>query len=415
MSKVIVIGGGASGLIAAIHAAKVGNEVLLIEKNNKLGKKLLITGNGKCNYWNEDISINHYNSNNINILEKIITKSNQNKVLSFFDSIGIIPYIKNGYYYPLSNQSITIEKTLEKECKLQKINILYEEEVLSIEKENNKFIINTNNNTYIGDKIILSTGSFAAPKTGSDGLGYQIAKTLGHTIIEPLPALTSLICKYNFLKDWAGIRTNAELLLYEDNQLIKKSCGELQLTNYGISGICTFNLSSIISRGLANNKKESIYINFLYPLKISSYKDFIDWMTNRTTITKNRSIQENLDGILNYKLVNIILNLSKINNTDTWNNISTSKKELLGNLLTNFKLSIINTNTYDSSQTCTGGIPLTEINPNNMESLKCKNFYITGELLDTDGECGGYNLAFAFITGYLAGISTKENTNAKNK
>lgn len=412
MSKVYIIGGGASGLIAAINSAKAGNDVTIIEKNNKLGKKLLITGNGKCNYWNEDISINHYNTNNPEILKSIINESNQQQVLTLFNKLGIIPYIKNGYYYPLSNQAITIQNTLLEECLRLNINIIYEEEVQSIFKDNNKFIINTNKNKFIGDKVILSTGSYSAPQTGSDGIGYKLAKSLGHSIIKPLPALTGLICKEKYLKDWAGIRTNVKLSLYEDNNLLKKETGELQLTNYGISGICTFNLSSLISRGLYNNKEEIISINFLHPLNISNTKEFISWMNKRITITPNYTIQEILDKILNYKLVNIILSLSKISNTDTWNNIPTNKKELLSNNFINFKLKIIDTNNFNNSQTTTGGIPLSEINPNTMESLKCNNFYITGELLDADGECGGFNLAFAFITGFIAG---KGGKNDKNK
>ena len=410
MSKVYIIGGGASGLISAIHAAKVGNNVTIIEKNNKLGKKILLTGNGKCNYWNKDISPVHYNSSNIEILEKIINKNNQEKVLSFFDSLGIIPYIKNDYYYPLSNQAITIKESLANECTNKKINIIYEEEVQSITKKNKEFIIKTNKNEYLADKVILSTGSLAYPKTGSDGKGYVLAKELNHTVITPLPALTSLITNEKYLKEWEGIRTNVKLSLYEDNALKKESIGEIQLTNYGISGICTFNLSSIVSRGLNNNKKEVISINFLHPLNINTIKEFLNWLDKRNTITPNYTIKEILDKILNYKLVNIILNITKTNNT-TLDNLSIKEKELLGNTLINLKIPILGTNSFDNSQTTTGGIPLTEINPNTLESLKQKGLYITGELLDVDGECGGYNLAFAWITGYLAGISTKGDKN----
>lgn len=409
MSKIVVIGGGASGLVAAIKAAKNNNKVILIEKNNNLGKKILITGNGKCNYWNKDISIEHYHTRDKDILNKIITKENKLEIENFFDKIGIVPKIKEGLYYPTSNQATSIQTSLILEANLQGVEIITNEEVLSLTKDNNKFILETTNQKLIADKVILATGSKACPKTGSDGFGYKLASNLEHTIIEPLPALVQLKANTSFLKEWQGIRTDVEVSLYEDNKLIKQEIGEIQLTNYGVSGICIFQLSSLISRGLYNNKKEQIQINFLKQLNISNEQEFINWLEQRNNRVKNRNISELLDGILNYKLINLILKLSKIKREDLCKNIPKYKKEELGLNLTKFKLDIIDTNSFENAQTCTGGIPLNEINPSTMESLKQKNLYIVGELLDADGECGGFNLGFAWITGYLAGIGVNND------
>lgn len=409
MRDIIVVGGGASGLIAAIYAAKNGKKVTILEKNKTCGKKILITGNGKCNYWNDNQELIHYHSNNKELLDKLVTKANQQEILNFFESIGIIPKIKEGYYYPYSNQATSIQTALIKEAELQGVEIITETEVINITKENNLFNITTDNGIYKCNKVILSTGSKASPKTGSDGVGYELAKSLGHSIIEPLPALVQLKSNTNFLKEWHGIRSDVSVSLIENNNLIATQTGEIQLTDYGVSGICIFCLSGQVSRGLYENKKEEISINFLYPFNINSKEEFISWMNNRNKLVKNRTISDLLDGILNYKLINLLIKLSKIDRNLSWDNLTSKQKEELGNNLINFKLNITGTNSFELSQTCTGGIPLTEINLTTMESSKTKYLYIIGELLDIDGDCGGYNLTNAWITGYLAGIGASND------
>ena len=186
MSKVMVIGGGASGLVAAIYAAKNGNKVTILEKNNVCGKKILKTGNGRCNYFNENQDIQNYNSQNINLVEQIITKKNQEKILRFFTDLGIEPKIKNGYYYPFSNQAVSIQNALLTEVKNLDIEIRNNVIVEDIKVENELFLIETNTEKIQCEKIILATGSKV---DGLDGIGYKICKELGHTIIKPLPAL----------------------------------------------------------------------------------------------------------------------------------------------------------------------------------------------------------------------------------
>ena len=404
MKNVIVIGAGASGLIAAIYAKSKGNNVILLEKNEICGKKILATGNGRCNFWNEDQRLEHYRSSNFTKLEKIINNKNREEILKFFEKIGIEPKIKNGYYYPNSNQAISIKKALELEAKKQNVTIKTDSEVVDLKKEKEGFkVILKNGQEIISNSVILSTGSKAAPKTGSDGIGYQICRKFNHTIIKPLPALVQLKADGKFLKDWEGIRTDVLVKLYENGKKIGEEIGEIQLTNYGISGICVFNLSGRVSRGLNENKKENVRINFLNSLNINSSKDFIEWMNKRNLLVKDRSIFELLEGVLNYKLVNVLLKKSKINNNMKWEELSLSSKNDLAENITCFNLDIIGTNSFDKAQVCSGGIPLNEIDVNNMQSLKVKGLYITGELLDVDGDCGGYNLEWAWITGMVAG------------
>lgn len=403
MKRIVVIGGGASGLIASIYAKTQNTEVILLERNSTFGKKILATGNGRCNYWNQDQDLSHYNSQNKNLLEFIITAENQKEIMEFFNRIGIVPKIKNGYYYPYSNQAISIRNALVVEAKKVGVNLISDAYVDSIKKENKKYTITYNNETISCDAVIVATGSKAAPKTGSDGNGYRLLQNLNHTVIKPLPALVQLRSNATYLKEWNGIRSDVNISLMIDKKIIKEESGEIQLTDYGISGICTFNLSSIASRKLNDQKNVSVLINFLPFLQEVP----LPWFEKRNSIVKERSIVELLEGLLNDKLIKVILNICKIPLTKKWDQLANKEKNLLVETLTSLKLDITKTNSFDQAQVCSGGVPLAEIDPVSMESIYDKDLYIVGELLDVDGSCGGYNLSFAWISGMLAGKSSR--------
>lgn len=392
--KTVVIGGGISGVIASIYASK-NNEVTILERNSCLLKKLLLTGNGRCNYFNSNQSINNYNSENKDLLKKIITEKNIEKAINFYNNIGIIPKIKDGYYYPYSNKAESMKEALLKEIELNNIKVITDYLVEDIEIKNNKFIINKELEF---DKVILSTGSKAASKTGSDGIGYKLLNKLNLNIVKPLPALVQLKGNEKYFKEWNGIRSYAKVSLYENDKLIKEEVGELQLTNYGLSGICIFNLSGRLSKGLDKNNKEEIKINFL-----PFVSDIEQFMINRNKLLKNRNILELLEGILNYKLIKIILKKSNISEIKTFDELNKNELEKLYNNLINFSVDIVSTNDFDSAQVCSGGLNLNEINTSTMETKKIKNLYVIGELLDIDGLCGGYNITASTISAILAG------------
>ncbi len=404
MMKIGIIGGGASGLVAAIKAKSDTNDVTIYEKNNVCGKKILATGNGRCNYFNEHFDIAHYHSENIDILKTIITKENEHKVLSFFHSIGIVPKILNGYYYPMSNQAITIEQALVTEAQFKGVNVINNVEIKNIEYSD-RFILKTSNKEYYADKIVLATGSKAAPKTGSDGMGYDLAKSFKHHVIKPLPALVQLRGNYSFLKDWSGVRAEVKLSYIENGMFVKDVMGEIQLTNYGVSGICVFQLSSQVVRSLEVGNKVSLSINFVPWL----CGDCLLYLEERNNLLRGRTVSQLLDGILNYKLVNLIIKKNKLKGTEYFSSLSDEQKCNIAHDLENFVFEVTGYNDFDSSQVCSGGVPLNEININTMESKCQKGLYIVGELLDVDGECGGYNLGFAWLSGILAGNSIKEN------
>ena len=240
MIDILIIGGGASGLACAIKASLNGSKVTIIEKNNKLGKKLLATGNGRCNFWNKEQDLNKYHSNNIDILEDIYNLK-KDEVLKFFDDLGIIYHDIRGFYYPITNQASTIVNALINKLEKLKVNIIYNEEVLNIDKVNDKFIIKTNNNSYEAKKVVMATGSKAS--LNENYLGYDIVKNLGHTITNLKPSLVQVMGSDNYYNLWNGVRSNANLTLIVDNKIIKEENGEVQFTSYGLSGICLFNLS----------------------------------------------------------------------------------------------------------------------------------------------------------------------------
>ena len=384
MKRIIIVGAGAAGMLAAIHAKTKDNQVILIERNTNCGKKILITGNGKCNYLNDDFNISHYRSDNLEFLENIITEENKKLLIFEFKKIGIEPKIKNGYYYPMSNTSISIQNALLLTLKQKEIEIITNTTITDIKKINNKFILN---DKFTCDKLIIAAGSSACPKCGTDGTIYDALKPLGLKIKKPLPALVQLKSEGKFLKEWAGIRCDCELSLYENDKLIKKSIGEVQLTDYGISGICTFQLSSDCIRGLDSGKKEVIKMNFLPDIK-----DFDTFYLNRVKLLKGRNDIELFEGLINYKLLYVLFKHNK--------NIKEA--------LTSFSLEITGYNGFDKAQVASGGIKLTEIN-DNFECKNIKDLYIIGETLDVDGDCGGYNLAFAFLSGIIAGENIKND------
>lgn len=409
MKKIVIIGGGISGFTSAINAKTNNNEVIILEGQDKPLKKLLITGNGKCNYFNDEFIPSKFHSFNEELLKNIISLENKNKILTFFKSIGIIPRIKENYYYPYSNQAISVKNSFLKEIENKNIKLKLNSYVKDIKKENDKFLVYYNNDVLVCDELIISTGGKSYPKTGSDGLGYNLSKKLGHTINKPLPALVGLKCKEPFLKKLNGVRSNATVSLFVNDKLIKSEIGEVQFTNYGLSGICIFNLSSIASRSISENKKVKISINFLDKLKIKNKKSFQEFIFSSEYNFKKEKVSYFLDNLLNYKLTNVILEKTKIERNKLVSKLSDNEINMLFENLFSFTMNIIDTNNFESAQITSGGVSLYEINPLTFESKIVSNLYLTGEVLDIDGDCGGYNIAFAVLSGILAGESVKKN------
>ena len=400
MKKVIVVGGGASGLVSAIVAARNGAVVTILERASTCGKKILATGNGKCNYYNEDMSVKHYNSNDRYLLDRIINSKNKELVLDFFQSIGIVPRVRDGYYYPYSNQAVSVLNALLLEVKKLGISIVNDCYVTDIEQNGKGFVVHSNICDYKTDKLILATGSYAYYNFDNIN-SYDIVANFNHSIVDVFPALVQLVVDNKITKKWAGVRVVSKIKLYQDNEFIREEEGELMLANYGISGICAMQLSSIIARGISNNKKYSLVINFV-PTLASDVSSMILFLDDYDKKCSGRTVVEILDNILNYKLSNVIaLDLGNRYYSD----LSEKDKVKLASKLVSFRVDINGTKLFRDAQVCSGGVSIKEINLLTMESLIVKNLYIVGEVLDVDGDCGGYNLGFAWTTGIIAGNS----------
>lgn len=380
--KIIIIGSGASGLAAGISLLRCGYDVTILERNNISGKKLLLTGAGRCNFFNSDQNIVHYHSSDKDILAKIITSDNIHLVEDFITSLGIIPKVKDGYYYPFANQAYNMKELLERTYLDLGGKIKYNYLVEKIEKKNSLFLIN---DTISCDKLILATGSKAYKMTGSDGIGYQLAKKFNHHIVKVLPSLTSLITREKI--NLKGVRVDAKVTLYEDGVKVREELGQVQFTDYGLSGICIFNLSYYAVKGLNKNKKEVIAIDLM---------PFMDKVS-----FKNKKVYDLLLGFLPNKMIDYILKTLDISKDVYYEDLSNDKKQELTKILKEMEFNITSYKEFDFSQVCSGGVSLREINPLTMESIFVKNLYIIGELLDVNGDCGGYNLTFAFLTGIL--------------
>lgn len=392
--KIAIVGGGISAFAAAISAAKNNNSVVILEKNNKVLKKLLLTGNGKCNYFNEDQSILHYHTNSNIDIEKIINFQNIEKVKTFWQDLGIVSFIKNGYYYPYSQTASSIKETLVFCAKSLGVNIITEIDVKSIIKENNKFHITGDNYSGFFDKVIISTGSLSYPITGSTGFGYDAATHFGHTINTVNPSLVQLVTNLGIEAKWNGVRSH---VIVTDLNNKKSEEGEIQLTNYGLSGICIFNLSRDIAIGLNKNIKQSISINFT-----PWCDNILEFLNKRSVYFPNRNIISLCEVFINYKLMSAILHYLNIRDDITWEELNMSQKKIT-QALSNFQVDIVGTKNYDSAQVCSGGINLEELDLNTLESKLVTNLYFCGEVIDLDGDCGGYNITIAILSGILAG------------
>jgi len=400
--KIAVIGGGASGLVASIAAARNGAEVTIYEKMNKVGKKILATGNGRCNYTNMYMSIDRYHSKNIKQAENAMNFFDLHKTISFFEDLGIYPYVdESGKVYPNSLQSSSVLDVLRYETDRLKIEEVTDFEVVELRKNKDKFSIIGSDKTYNADKVILCSGGKASPQLGSDGSGYEIAKSFGHKIIEPSPALVQLKLQGKYFKRITGIRFDGIVNSFTDKSQIREEKGEILFTEYGISGPPILQISRKVIETL--NKGEQVFISVdMFPdlTKAMLY----DILRDRFFKVSYKGVEDGMVGFINKKLIPVVLMESGFDKLDKECG-KLSKKEIykIIDTLKEWKFEVTGHNTWQQAQTTAGGVTLSEINPNTLESTKMKGLYFAGEILDVDGDCGGFNLQWAWSSGYSAG------------
>ena len=396
----IIIGGGPSGMMAAITAAGHGRKVCLLEHQDRIGKKILSTGNGKCNLTNYKISPCCYHSDCNEDYFSVIQQFPPEKIVEFFGGLGILTMSRNGYVYPRAEQASTVLDVLRNTLDSMKIQTFTGCKDIRVSYENNLYKVTYADKTIISDKLILACGSKCAPKTGSDGSGYKLAKSLGHTIVPVIPALVQLICKENFYKELQGVRADAELKVIVNRECAAQEEGELQLTGYGISGIPVFQISRTVKRLIDNKMYPMIHIDFAREI---SHKELISFLMKSSEKNKDSDIVQLLSGVINKKLANVIVKECGIKPSVKCGNLSSDNFKRIVTKIKDFVVIPKDTNGFDNAQVCAGGVNLDEINLNTMESKIQPNLYFAGEILDVDGKCGGYNLTWAFASGKLAG------------
>ena len=395
----VVIGAGASGMMAAITAARENKKVCIIEKLDKAGKKLLATGNGKCNFTNAYMNVDCYGGDKA-FVEHVLKQFTVDDCLAFFHSIGIYPKNKNGYYYPNSEQAASVTNALVYELVRLGVKLSYETTVNEVVSSDDEVCVYTNKGCFIGKSVVIATGLLAAPKLGSDGSLFDIIKSLGHRFVPILPALCGFYCKGIKFKQVSGVRAQGTVKAFVDGDFIAEDTGEIQFTDYGLSGIPVFQISRFLSKGLYEKKLVEIKINLLPEFDKIQLMDEINY---RRSIGGAMPVTALLNGLINQKLSEMILEKAGIDKSIYASSISIDEMSKVADYLQELTVKVTNYRDFEFAQVCTGGIPVTDVNQNTLESKLAKNIYFAGEILDVDGICGGYNLHFAWATGFIAG------------
>ena len=407
---ILVVGGGASGLMSAILLKDFGLDVAIVEGTDRVGKKILTTGNGRCNISNNNIDypFSGYYSDTENFFIEALNKFSVEDTLNFFSFLGLpIVELEKGKLYPQSLQASSVVDIFRLALEDRKIPVYNSCKIKSIHKRK-KFILSTDNadlSEFSCDKLILSCGGKSAEKTGSDGSGYKLAKELGHSIIKPLPAIVQLKLNYPSLKALSGIKFDALASILVDDIIIRSDFGEVLFTDYGISGPPILQLSHIASKSIENDKKVSVVVD-LFPNK--SKEDIENFIYGHFSMFSHRKVIDSLIGVLNKKLIPIFLKEAKINDLHkpvcdlTW-----SEKSNIISLMKKWQFSCVGTNGFNNAQVTSGGINTSEVNSSTLESKIIDNLYFTGEILDVHGDCGGFNLQWAWSSAYTVATALK--------
>lgn len=408
---IIVVGGGASGLAAAIAASEHGGEVMLLERGKRVGQKLALTGNGRCNFTNLSQKESDYRGDDPSFGFDAVNAFTPQDACGLFGKAGIFVKEKQGYCYPLSEQAQTVSELLGQECYRLGVQMQFGCMVTSVKRDGIGYIITAmqqdKKKIWRADYVILACGGMTFPKTGSDGMGYEFAKKLGHTIKPLMPALCGLECELpgkNFFSAVAGVRTNVRVTVCDSKGVFRSECGELQLTGYGISGIPVFCVSRYAAEWILKKRTVEIVLDFLPDIKGG---ELTAYLLKEKAGKENFSLAKILWGMLNQKLTSALLNFCGIADKKM-KLVSEEELALLAGCVKQFTVMVKDFHEPSQAQVTAGGINTAEIDRLTMESKLSSGLYICGEMLDVDGTCGGYNLQFAWASGYLAGKAAAE-------
>lgn len=406
MKKVIVIGGGAAGLMAAINAAQQGAAVTILEKMRRVGKKILITGKGRCNMTNSaDIPglIKNMTGNGAFLYSAIHTFSNAD-VVDFFTQLGVPTKIeRGGRIFPESDKAADVVGAMLRALHRLDVEIITDQTVDYVQAENGKItgVKGKAGDFYPADAVVLATGGVSYPGTGSTGDGYRMAETLGHSIIPLKPSLISLEVEEEWVKETQGLSLkNVRVSVLSDHKKIGEEFGEMLFTHFGVSGPIILSLSKIVTEQLYVNKTVELVIN----LKPALTPEVLDKRVQRDFEKfMRKQVKNSLNALLPSALIDVVIDLAYLDPDKAINQITKEERMRLIEVITNLTLTVTKTRPIEEAIVTAGGVNTKEINPKTMESKIVKGLYFAGEVIDIDGYTGGFNLQAAFSTGYIAG------------
>ena len=407
MSNVIVVGGGAAGMMAAVFAARNGQNVQLLEKNEKLGKKLFITGKGRCNITNaadiEDL-FTAVISNPKFLYSGFYSFTNQ-QVIDFFEELGVKTKIERGErVFPVSDHSSDVIAAFSRELKLLGVSVSLHTEVRELLCEQDKVcgVLLTNGKKMKADAVIVATGGISYPSTGSTGDGYRFAKETGHRVTELLPSLVPMEVRQWYAKELQGLSLrNIEIRITDGKKKLFEEFGEMLFTHYGVTGPVILSASSVVGKTL-RKKELTLHID----LKPALSEEQLDKRILREfDANHNKQYKNSIDSLFPAKLKPVMIELSEIEPEKKVNEITKEERQRLVHLIKDFTMTLTGLRSYNEAIITKGGVSVKEIDPGTMESKKMKGLYFAGEVLDLDAVTGGYNLQIAWSTGYLAGIN----------
>ena len=404
MRQIGIIGGGASGMMAAIAAANTSikdTEITILERRDRIGRKILATGNGKCNLGNTDFSPKRdYRSHDPYRLPEFFARFQTSDTIRFFEERGLYLTEKNGYLYPYSGQASTVLDFFREELERKKVRIVCDCRIQKLCMQKSGWQVFTDQGQYHFDRLIISCGTAAGiPPKEALGTG-SLTAAFAFKQYPYLPALTALRCEEKFYKSIAGVRCPAAITVEIPGR--KKLCesGELQLTDYGISGIPVFQISRYAARGLYEKKEVFAELDFMPDF---GDVEFLQMLKERKIRLDGLVMEQYFNGLFHKKLAGALLKRIGISGTMPVHDLSEENLERLCRICKHFRTYIDKTNPFEQAQICAGGVDTSEIDPDTMESKLVKGLYFAGEILDVDGICGGYNLQWAWTSGYLAG------------
>lgn len=409
MIKVGVLGGGASGMAAAVAASRNDADVTILERLDRVGKKLLATGNGRCNYTNELIDINRYYSSNKDLLEQCLNNITAKSTIGFFRELGIEPFFDgSGKVFPYSLQASSILEVLREEYLRYGTKEFCGQRILTVTPTRQSFMVHTDLDTFEFDRIIVALGGKSYEKLGSDGSGFSLMAGLGYELSDLHPALVKLKSDFTHLRSLKGLKINASVALYANDDPLVQDFGEVLFADYGISGPPVLQLSGIAVNKLNEGKNVKILLD-LFP-DISN-NDMFEILNARFINLKHKSLKDTFVGLINKRIIVPLLKEAGMDDLlQKPTRLNRRQIYAIVRVLKGLEIRITGFHSWADAQVTAGGVLLTGVNPHTMESYHHKNLFLAGEILDVYGDCGGFNLHWAWNTGIKAGYHSSIGT-----